>query len=58
MSLCTTDVLLKIPSSTSKYCVIASRADKDDEEVKEGEDEGRTEMQKSLCSSSFPFHHV
>ena len=33
------------PSSTSKCCVTASRTDKD-EEVNQGEDEGRTEMAK------------
>jgi hypothetical protein len=32
--------------------------DKDDEEVNEGEDKGRTEMQKSRCSSPFPFHGI
>jgi hypothetical protein len=48
------------PSSTSKYCVdiTASRTDKDDDEVNEGEDKGRTDIQKSRCSSHFPFHGV
>ena len=47
-------------SSISKYCVAASRTEKDNEEVKEGEDKGRTEMRKSRigCSSAFPFHGV
>jgi hypothetical protein len=41
------------PSSTSDYCVTASRMDKDDEEVNEGDDKGRTEMQK--FTMFFPF---
>ena len=65
----TTDVLLDLdlikspldlktwrtPSSTSKYCVTASREDKDYEEVNAGEEKGRTKMQSHDVLPLFPF---
>src|SRR6266567_2794117 len=45
----------RTPSLTSKYWVTASRTDKDDEEVNEGEGKGRTEMQSHDVLPLFPF---